>query len=363
MGDDYTTTTGPDGKVTVTDHATGVSIALEKLTYAEALRLDKKLADDIGTAETNRNTAQKKLTDAGLTPEMLANPDPSKFTAEQAKLYKEYLQAQAGLNKLLVERRILVAQFKVSLAEPGTKEHTQAINELLDEVYLQQRVTENDNAKIDLADKAINLIAANGNASKYALFDDALAAFRAIPDNDYYFDPDGFVNGHHEDTGKLLKQEVIFKDGQIYLRNTYENHIWDGSNVLDIPLTFDPDKKRYRTDAQRQIDLQWDGQSGAFTRGLCVSVDTGWSAARTHSRRRRRRRTKAPRATWRAPKRSTSTPPSRICRRSTTISPSRSTAGRPRTSRRANPTAAASGCRSRRMANCSGPIPKSRRPT
>ncbi|QTP53916.1 LysM peptidoglycan-binding domain-containing protein [Billgrantia sulfidoxydans] len=78
-----------------------------------------------------------------------------------------------------------------------------------------------------------------------------------------YFDEDGYeytvsrgrAGSKTEHTGELENQEIIERDGQLYLVNTYENM----DEEVEVPLTYAPgDAPRERPDRARGLDREWD---------------------------------------------------------------------------------------------------------
>ncbi len=78
-----------------------------------------------------------------------------------------------------------------------------------------------------------------------------------------YFDEDGYeytvsrgrAGSKTEHTGELENQEIIERDGQLYLVNTYENM----DEEVEVPLTYAPgDAPRERPDLARGLDREWD---------------------------------------------------------------------------------------------------------
>ncbi len=296
IGDDYTTTTAPGGKVTVTDHKTGTSTALERMTLPEALKRDKKLARQIEAATKDCASLGRQLKAAGLSPEKLDKPDeppdPSRFTLGQATAYERYVAAQAKLLKLKLARGVLGAQYGVSVTRPGTEARGVAVNNLLDAAHLQNRMGANADASLKLARAAIPLIQSRGEASRVS--GQALDAFRRAPGHENYFRPGGWrveggttagnSIGHGGDTGKLLKQEIVYKDGHLYLKNTYQNKVFglhNESNVDETPLTVKVSDPGLRTAAERQADVRWQAARDRHTKALSAYKAAEGELART----------------------------------------------------------------------------------
>lgn len=275
---DYTTTTAPDGKVTVRDNVTGAQIVLTSLSYDDALSQEKTLLDELATANTRLKQLQQDETTLSQTPTQDQGGD---YKTRVAQNLKDVADAQAKVDQLTMDHVILVDQFKVSQAKPGTSDYKAAITTLLDDVHTRDRVIANDKADQKVGDTGLTLAQANANLARYGIFDKAVTAYRG--ENSYLFDPNGFTNLNNDYSGKLEKQEVIVKDGQIYLRNTYEHGIFDGSHVLEIQITFAPGKApRNRSDAGKQVDTQWQSDGRSLQPTTCtVSQDDGWGAAKT----------------------------------------------------------------------------------
>src|SRR5262249_43355439 len=143
-----------------------------------------------------------------------ASQQDDAYKTKAAKLNKDITDTQAQIDKLKMDHRVLVAQFKVSQTPEGTKDYKQAITDLLDAVHDRDRVAANDSAAQKVTDRAVTLAEANQQLDKYGIYDKAVAAYRQDPNTSYFFDPDGYVNGNNDYTGKLKSQQVILKDGQ-----------------------------------------------------------------------------------------------------------------------------------------------------
>ena len=182
--------------------------------------------------------------------------------AEVAGLFTKASLHTARGNKLTIDHMVGTTELELADAKPGSPEHA-AIKERLDGLKRLQKAAA---GQVTLAEAYDEFGVAQDAAADLAARAEPIkqkleAEYRSK--NPHHFDPNGYTNAAGEYTGKLLKQKIIDKNGQLYLQNTYENDNFldennDDTNVLEVALTAPVDGKKYTDDFRnRPLNKEW----------------------------------------------------------------------------------------------------------
>lgn len=243
--------------------------ALEKATTArvEYTQGEKDLLAAIGkqaTLPAINDPSQPAAGQSGGPSNMEINLDAKAKHSEVSNLFIQSSLHTANGNKATVDQMVSATELELKLtdAKPGSPEHT-ALTERLEGLKTLQKAAGN---QVSLAEA----YAEYGVAQKDAL---ALAArvepikqqiiAQARERNPHHFDEKGYTNAEGDFTGKLLKQEFIEENGQLYMVNTYENDNFldennNDTNVLKVQLTYNLNDKNIRDDFRNNsLNKQW----------------------------------------------------------------------------------------------------------
>ena len=211
--------------------------------------------------------------------------------AEVAELFTNVSLHTANGNKATVDQLVATTDLELKLtdAKPGSAEY-KAIEERLEglqtlqgaaagQVTLAEAYQEYGVAQSDAADLAVTM---------EPLKQQLLAQARER--NPHHFDWEGYTNGHNEFTGKILSQEVIEENGQLYLVTTYENDVFldennNDTNVNKYALTYDLNDEGIREDFRNDpLNKQWQEmvastQQTSSSAPVCTANGTGSQSA------------------------------------------------------------------------------------
>lgn len=243
--------------------------ALEKATTArvEYTQGEKDLLAAIGkqaTLPAINDPSQPAAGQSGGPSSMEINLDAKAKHSEVNNLFIQSSLHTANGNKATVDQMVSATELELKLtdAKPGSPEHT-ALTERLDGLKTLQKAAGN---QVSLAEA----YAEYGVAQKDAL--DLAARVEPIKQqiiaqarerNPHHFDEKGYTNAEGDFTGKLLKQEFIEENGQLYMVNTYENDNFldennNDTNVLKVQLTYNLNDENIRDDFRNNsLNKQW----------------------------------------------------------------------------------------------------------
>ncbi|RWM99687.1 MAG: LysM peptidoglycan-binding domain-containing protein [Mesorhizobium sp.] len=193
-----------------------------------------------------------------------ANQDVKAEHAEVAQLLIDSALHTANGNKATVDQLVASTELELKLtdAKPGPPQYT-AIEERLKGLQALQGGAAN---QVTLAEAyqqyGIAQKAAADLAVKMEPLKQQLLA-QARERNPHHFDWKGFTNGHGDFTGKILSQDIVEENGQLYVVTVYENATFndengDDTNVHKSALTYDLNDDGIRQDFRDDpLNKQW----------------------------------------------------------------------------------------------------------
>ncbi|MCF6114397.1 LysM peptidoglycan-binding domain-containing protein, partial [Mesorhizobium muleiense] len=193
-----------------------------------------------------------------------ANQDAKAEHAEVAQLLIDSALHTANGNKATVDQLVASTELELKLtdAKPGTPEHT-AIEERLQGLQTLQGAAAN---QVTLAEAYQEYGIAQKAAADLAVTMEPLKQqllAQARERNPHHFDWEGFTNGRGEFTGKILSQDIVEENGQLYVVTVYENATFtdengDDTNVHKSALTYDLNDDGIRQDFRDDpLNKQW----------------------------------------------------------------------------------------------------------
>ncbi|RWK98488.1 MAG: LysM peptidoglycan-binding domain-containing protein [Mesorhizobium sp.] len=193
-----------------------------------------------------------------------ANQDAKAEHAEVAQLLIDSALHTANGNKATVDQLVASTELELKLtdAKPGTPEYT-AIEERLQGLQTLQGAAAN---QVTLAEAYQEYGIAQKAAADLAVTVEPLKQellAQARERNPHHFDWEGFTNGRGEFTGKILSQDIVEENGQLYVVTVYENATFtdengDDTNVHKSALTYDLNDENIRQDFRDDpLNKQW----------------------------------------------------------------------------------------------------------
>ncbi|CAH2395522.1 LysM peptidoglycan-binding domain-containing protein [Mesorhizobium escarrei] len=192
------------------------------------------------------------------------NQDAKAEHAEVAQLLIDSALRTANGNKATVDQLVASTELELKLtdAKPGTPEYT-AIEERLQGLQTLQGAAAN---QVTLAEAYQEYGIAQKAAADLAVTMEPLKQqllAQARERNPHHFDWEGFTNGRGEFTGKILSQDIVEENGQLYVVTVYENATFtdengDDTNVHKSALTYDLNDDGIRQDFRDDpLNKQW----------------------------------------------------------------------------------------------------------
>ncbi len=208
--------------------------------------------------------------------------------AEVAGLFINAAMHTARGNKATIDQMVDATELELAGAEPGSPEYTE-INGRLEELKGLQEAAA---SQVTLAEAYEEFGVAQKDAADLAVDVEPIKQellAQAMERNPHHFDPNGYTNAEGDYTGKLLSQEVIEENGQLYLVNTYENDNFLDENGNDTPvlkyaLTYDLNDKNIREDFRNDpLNKQWQellaSTQNSTSSPVCTPHGTGSQSA------------------------------------------------------------------------------------
>ncbi|CAM5627158.1 hypothetical protein MAUB1S_10701 [Mycolicibacterium aubagnense] len=243
--------------------------ALEKATTArvEYTQGEKDLIAAIGkqaTLPAINDPSKPAAGQVGGPSNMEINLDAKAKHSEVSNLFIQSSLHTANGNKATVDQMVSATELELKLtdAKPGSPEH-KALTDRLEGLKTLQKAAGN---QVALAEAYAEYGVAQKEAMDLAVRVEPLKQqiiAQARQRNPHHFDEKGYTNGEGDYTGKLLKQEFIEENGQLYMVNTYENDNFldennNDTNVLKVQLTYDLNNKDIRDDFRNNpLNKQW----------------------------------------------------------------------------------------------------------
>ncbi|MCF6099583.1 LysM peptidoglycan-binding domain-containing protein [Mesorhizobium muleiense] len=193
-----------------------------------------------------------------------ANQDARAEHAGVAQLLIDSALHTANGNKATVDQLVASTELELKLtdAKPGTAEYT-AIEERLAGLQALQGGAAN---QVTLAEAYQQYGIAQKAAADLAVTMEPLKQqllAQARERNPHHFDWKGFTNGRGEFTGKILSQDIVEDNGQLFVVTVYENATFtdengDDTNVHKSALTYDLNDDGIRQDFRDDpLNKQW----------------------------------------------------------------------------------------------------------
>lgn len=243
--------------------------ALEKATTArvEYTQGEKDLLAAIGKQATLPAISDPSKPAAGQSggpSNMEINLDAKAKHSEVSNLFIQSSLHTANGNKATVDQMVSATELELKLtdAKPESPEH-KALTDRLEGLKTLQKAAGN---QVALAEAYAEYGVAQKDAMDLAVRVEPIKQqiiAQARQRNPHHFDENGYTNGEGDYTGKLLKQEFIEENGQLYMVNTYENDNFldennNDTNVLKVQLTYDLNNKDIRDDFRNNsLNKQW----------------------------------------------------------------------------------------------------------
>ncbi|MER8402078.1 LysM peptidoglycan-binding domain-containing protein [Mesorhizobium sp. M1348] len=262
----------PEPKGTLADAQNRLTLANNALESASTARAEyeqgqKSLLDaidkqiDLPTLSDPNQTAVRS-TDGPSAEE--TNQQGKAAHAEVAELFTNVSLHTANGNKATIDQMLSSTELELKLtdAKPGSPEYTEiegrrdSLKELqkaaTNQVTLAEAYQEYGVAQKEAADLAVTM---------EPLKQQLLAQARER--NPHHFDWEGYTNGRGEFTGKILSQDIVEENGQLYVVTVYENDTFtdengDDTNVHKSALTYALDDENIREDFRNDpLNKQW----------------------------------------------------------------------------------------------------------
>jgi LysM repeat protein len=184
--------------------------------------------------------------------------------AEVAELFTNVSLHTANGNRATIDQMISSTELELKLtdAKPGSPEYT-AIEERLESLQTLKGAAAN---QVTLAEAYQEYGIAQKEAADLAVTMEPLKQqllAQAQERNPHHFDWEGYTNGRGEFTGKILSQDIVEENGQLYVVTVYENDTFtdengDDTNVHKSALTYALDDENIREDFRNDpLNKQW----------------------------------------------------------------------------------------------------------
>ncbi|PLP57388.1 hypothetical protein CYK37_19835 [Mesorhizobium loti] len=260
----------PTPKGTLAEAQERLTLANDVLGKATTARVEytqgeKDLLAAIGkqaTLPAINDPSQPAAGRSGGPSNMEVNLDAKAKHSEVSNLFIQSSLHTANGNKATVDQMVSATELELKLTDAGSPEHT-ALAERLEGLKTLQKAAGN---QVALAEAYAQYGVAQKEATDLAVRVEPIKQqiiAQARQRNPHHFDEKGYTNAEGDFTGKLLKQEFIEENGQLYMVNTYENDNFldennNDTNVLKIQLTYDLNNKNIRDDFRNNsLNKQW----------------------------------------------------------------------------------------------------------